>query len=231
MASPSITMLRFKQVAGILINTASFAILLFVPAGTLDWPRAWLFLAVVLVAATLGTLSISADLLDERYKPGLQKGQPLADKLLVTLFIVAFAATIMLAPVDVFRWQLLPPPPLVLSIVGLVLFAGAWSLLVVAMVANRFAIPVVRLQEERGQRVVDRGPYRFVRHPMYAAVLPLTVGMALWLGSTAAAIAAIVPTALIWVRAVVEERFLRAALPGYAEYMERIRYRVVPYVW
>jgi len=105
------------------------------------------------------------------------------------------------------------------------------ALITAAMLANTFAAPVVRHQAERGQRVIDSGPYRFVRHPMYSGVIPLRVGMSLWLGSFAGAIVAIVPMALIGVRAVLEEKFLRRELPGYVEYMTRTRFRPVLYVW
>jgi protein-S-isoprenylcysteine O-methyltransferase Ste14 len=88
-----------------------------------------------------------------------------------------------------------------------------------------------RLQSDRGQRVVDTGPYRYVRHPMYAGFIPLSVGMALWLQSYAAAIAAIVPTAIIAIRALFEEQFLVRNLPGYEEYRKRVRFRFIPYVW
>jgi protein-S-isoprenylcysteine O-methyltransferase Ste14 len=89
----------------------------------------------------------------------------------------------------------------------------------------------VRYQKERGQRVIDSGPYRVVRHPMYSAVIPLLVGVSLWLGSFAGAIVAIVPTLLIGIRAMLEEKFLRRELPGYAEYITRTRFRMIPYVW
>jgi protein-S-isoprenylcysteine O-methyltransferase Ste14 len=99
------------------------------------------------------------------------------------------------------------------------------------MRANAFAAPVVRHQKERGQRVIDSGPYRFVRHPMYSAVIPLLVGMSLWLGSFAGAIVSIVPTVLIGIRGMLEEKFLCRELPGYAEYIARTRFRMIPYVW
>jgi protein-S-isoprenylcysteine O-methyltransferase Ste14 len=66
---------------------------------------------------------------------------------------------------------------------------------------------------------------------MYSAVIPLLVGMSLWLGSFASAIVAIVPTVLIGIRAMLEEKFLRRELPGYAEYTTRTRFRMIPYVW
>ena len=84
---------------------------------------------------------------------------------------------------------------------------------------------------KQDHELIRTGPYRVVRHPMYSAVIPLLVGMSLWLGSFAGAIVSIVPTVLIGIRAVLEEKFLRRELPGYAEYTTRTRFRMFPYVW
>ena len=224
-------MLRFKQIAGIVFNTFFFAVTLFVPAGTIRWPRAWIFLGVVLVGTAVTMFVLAEELLNERYKPPVQHGQPLFDKIGIFAFVGSFVATVLFIPFDIFQLHLLRPPGIVISIFGLVLFAAGWTLITAAVRANAFAAPVVRHQEERGQRVIDRGPYRFVRHPMYSAVIPLLVGMSLWLGSFAGAIVAIVPTVLIGIRAMLEERFLRRELPGYAEYITRTRFRMIPYVW
>ena len=96
---------------------------------------------------------------------------------------------------------------------------------------NPFAVPVVRLQEERHQRVIDTGVYAVVRHPMYAGFVPMVVGPALWLESYVAALLAIVPIAVLAVRSVFEEQFLKRALKSYDAYTEKVRYRVIPFVW
>jgi protein-S-isoprenylcysteine O-methyltransferase Ste14 len=224
-------MLRFKQISGIIFNTFFFAVILFVPAGTIRWPRAWIFLGVVFVGTAVTMFVLPEDLLNERYKPPLQRGQPLFDQIGIFAFVGSFVAAALFIPYDVFRLHLLRPPGIVTSIFGLALFAAGWTLITLAMRANAFAAPVVRYQKERGQRVIDTGPYRFVRHPMYSAVIPLLVGMSLWLGSFAGAIVAIVPTVLIGIRAMLEEKFLRRELPGYTEYVTRTRFRMIPYVW
>src|SRR5215469_2977166 len=216
-------MLLFKQIGGIVFNTFFFAVTLFVPAGTIRWPRAWIFLGVVFLGTAVTMFVLPEELLNERYKPPVQRGQPLFDQIGIFAFVGSFVATVLFIPFDVFRLHLLRPPGIVTSIFGLVLFAAGWTLITVAMRANAFAAPVVRYQEERGQRVIDRGPYRFVRHPMYSAILPLLVGMSLWLGSFAGAIVAVVPTVLIGIRAMLEEKFLCRELPGYAEYISRTR--------
>jgi|SRR5579862_9221874 len=224
-------MLLFKRITGIIFNTFFFGVLVFVPAGNIHWPRAWIFLGVVLVSTAVTMFVLPEEILNERYKPPVQRGQPLFDKIGIFVFVGSFVAAVCFIPFDVLRLHLLGRPNLIVSIFGLALFAAGWALITAAMYANAFAAPVVRHQEERGQHVIDSGPYRFVRHPMYAAVIPLLVGMSLWLGSYAGVIVAIVPTILIGIRAMLEEKFLRRELPGYAEYITRTRFRMIPYVW
>lgn len=224
-------MLFVKRIFGVLFNTGFFALLLFPEARTLHWRRAWIFLGVNLIAASVSVFSAPEGLLNERYKPAVQKGQPLADRILLLTFILLFCADVVLIPVDVFRLHLLPRPGSGICGFGLALFVASWWLLTSAMLQNPFTAVVVRLQTERGHHVVDTGPYRWIRHPMYAGFAPLAVGMALWLESYASAIAAIVPLALIVVRAHFEEKFLLRSLPGYASYAQRVRYRFIPFVW
>ncbi len=94
-----------------------------------------------------------------------------------------------------------------------------------------FAVPVVRLQEERHQRVIDSGIYAVVRHPMYTGFMPMAVGPALWLQSYAAALLAIVPIAVLALRSLFEERFLKRGLRGYDTYTQKVRYRLIPFIW
>jgi protein-S-isoprenylcysteine O-methyltransferase Ste14 len=224
-------MFRVKQIAGIFLNVVIFGVLLFGPARTLSWPRAWVLLGVIAVAATLSVFAIPEDLLNERYKPPIQRGQPVADKIVIVLLLVSFIGTVVFIPIDIFRLHLLPAPSMIVSAIGLVLFAAGWWLMTAAMVENAFAAPVVRHQAERHQHVIDTGPYRIVRHPMYTSVIPFMIGMALWLGSYAAAIFAILPIAVLMIRLLLEEKFLRRELPGYEQYTTRTRFRLVPFVW
>jgi len=211
----------FKLIVGVVSNVAIFGVSLFLPAGTLDWWRAWVFLGVVLVAAVASTASLYRSdmaLLEERFKPPIQKGQPLADKILVFLLLATFIGLIVFIPLDVFRFHLLTRPGTVVSSTGLLLFAAGWWILTLAMLDNPFAVPVVRLQEERAQTVIDSGVYSVVRHPMYAGTIPLLVGMSLWLESYAAAVLAIIPVSTLVLRIRIEEEFLRRKLKGYEEY-------------
>ncbi|HJZ93853.1 MAG TPA: isoprenylcysteine carboxylmethyltransferase family protein [Gemmataceae bacterium] len=224
----------FKLTLGVLVNVAIFGVCLFLPAGTLDWWRAWVFLGVVFVGAVASTVTlyrVNPGLLEERFKPPVQKGQPLADKIVVVILLAAFVGLIVFIPLDVFRFHLLSEPPALVSSLGLVLFAAGWTIMTLALRENAFAAPVVKHQEERQQAVIDRGVYSVVRHPMYAGAIPLLVGMPLWLESYASALLAIVPIGILAVRILIEEQFLRRELKGYDAYMQRVRYRLIPLIW
>ena len=223
-----------KLVFGVIRSMLLFVAMLFLPAGTLAWPRAWAFLAVVLVGTVASVVSLyraNRELLRERFKAPIQKGQPAADKILVLVFIAGYVGQIVFIPLDVFRFHLLAEPPMIVSVLGLMLFLVGWWIVHLVLLENAFASPAVRLQEERQHRLVDTGVYRVVRHPMYAGMIPMLVGMSLWLGSYAAALAVIVPIGLLAIRILIEERFLRRELPGYDEYPRRVRYRMIPGVW
>ena len=223
-----------KVVAGVVFNVAFYALLLFVPAGTLHWWRAWVFLAVTVVVMALAVFSIlpdNADLFSQRAKGIIQKGQPLWDRVLVILLVVSYVGQIVFTPLDVFRFHLLPKPSGRVSLSGLALYVAGWWIMTLAMKVNPFAVPVVRLQEERQQRVIDAGVYAVVRHPMYTGFVPMVVGPALWLQSYVAALLAIVPIAVLAVRSVFEERFLKRELRGYEAYTKKVRYRLIPFVW
>jgi protein-S-isoprenylcysteine O-methyltransferase Ste14 len=223
-----------KVIAGVVFNVAFYALLLFVPACTLRWWRAWVFLAVtigVMAAAIFSILPDNAGLFSERARGVIQKGQPLWDRVLVILLVVSFVGQILFIPLDVFRFHLMPRPDGFISSFGLALYIAGWWMMTLAMKVNPFAVPVVRLQEERHQRVIDTGVYAVVRHPMYAGFAPMAIGPALWLESYTAALLAIVPIAVLAVRGVFEERFLKRELQGYDAYTEKVRYRLIPFVW
>lgn len=222
-----------KVLLGIIFNMAFFAGLLFGPAGTWAWGRAWVFLGVVLVSSIASIIPLLAnpELLQERFKPPIQRGQPFADKIILLLFIAGFCGVIVSIPLDVFRWHLLGVPGPLVSSLGLALFVGGWAIVTLALRENAFAAPVVKHQADRHQTVIDTGPYRLVRHPMYAGFVPLAIGMPLWLGSYAAAALAALPMGTLVVRILVEEAFLRRELPGYTAYTERVRYRLIPFLW
>lgn len=223
-----------RAIVGILVYVGLFAALLLVPAGTLDWWRAWVLLGVLLVMRAAGTaaaIRVNPEMLAERSRLRLHRGQPLADRVLLLSFMASFAALVAFCPLDVFHLRLLPRPPAAVSFCGIVLFAAGWWIIAEVLRTNAFAVRVVRHQPERGHALVDTGVYAVVRHPMYAGIIPVLIGMCLWLESYAGALLALVPVGILAARIVLEERFLRRALPGYDAYTTRVRWRLLPRLW
>jgi protein-S-isoprenylcysteine O-methyltransferase Ste14 len=223
-----------KLILGVVWTVCTYGAVLFLPAGTLHWWRAWVFLGVLTVltiATMVGVLRTRPGLLKERYKGLIQKGQPPVDRVLVLLFLAAYMGSLVFIPLDVFQYHLLPKPSVWVSSFGLVLVVVGWVIISLVFRENAFAAPVVRHQVEREHKVVDTGVYSIVRHPMYLGIFIMNVGTALWLESYAAALLAIVPMCVLAVRILFEERFLREELQGYDSYIEKVRYRLIPFVW
>lgn len=226
----------FKLVTSFVLQSAIFAGLLFVPAGTLRWWRAWVFIGLMcvvlpVVAMAAGVFPTNEGFLNERFKPPIQQGQPLADKIFIGLFLTSFFGFMVFIPLDAFRFHLLGEPGVFVSCVGLLLIVSGWWIVSLASKENAFAAPVVKHQEERHQTVIDTGVYGVVRHPMYAGGVLLFAGMPLWLGSYAGALLAIAPAGAIILRITIEEAFLRRELKGYDAYAARVRYKLIPSFW
>jgi len=223
------------QLIGLAGYVTLFGFFLFVPARTLDWPDAWILLAVLLIVRAISTVQLwrtQRGLMERRSSVPLpQKGQPVADRILLPLFMASFAGLVAFNSLDVWHLHLLPSPPRVVRFAGLLLFAGGWWVAHLALRENAFALTVVRHQEERDHRVVDTGPYAVVRHPMYTGILVVMLGLGLWLGSLAGALAAVVPSAILALRILVEERVLHEAMPAYSVYAQRVRARLLPGLW
>jgi protein-S-isoprenylcysteine O-methyltransferase Ste14 len=211
-----------------------FGTLLFLPAGTFDWWRAWVLIGVLLIATIATMFSVMRtrpELLKERLKGLIQKGQPRSDRIIVLLFMLTYLGSVAFIPLDVFDLHIFPKPNVIVSSLGLALVVAGWTIISLVFKENDFAAPVVKHQAERAHHVVDTGVYAIVRHPMYAGLALYNIGLALWLESYAAALIVLAPLACLAVRIIFEERFLRNALPGYAAYMQKVRYRVIPLVW
>src|SRR5262249_2571577 len=154
-----------------------------------------------------------------------------ADAVALRWIRLSALATFVIAPLDSGRLHWSAPVPQLLRALAVAVTPGSFFLVVRAMMTNRFFSPVIRVQKERGHRVIDHGPYAVVRHPGYFGMVVFAPTAALALGSWWALIPAGIYCALILRRALVEDRFLRANLAGYDEYAGRVRHRVIPGVW
>ncbi|MBB4366935.1 protein-S-isoprenylcysteine O-methyltransferase Ste14 [Bradyrhizobium sp. CIR18] len=214
------------------ITTAAMGALLFASAGTLRWASAWVFLATCTLLGPLcgwWLYRIDPALLAERLRPVLQKDQPAADKLFMSVFVVAMLAWLVLIGVD--RRLQSSDMPVALQAFGLALFLASTLFTMWVFRENSFAAPVVKLQAERAQRVISTGPYAHVRHPMYSGMVLFFAGVPLLLGSWWGLVMVPILVLLFAIRIGIEERTLREGLPGYADYAARVRYRLMPGVW
>jgi protein-S-isoprenylcysteine O-methyltransferase Ste14 len=144
--------------------------------------------------------------------------------------MLLFVAWLILMSLDAVRfgWSDIPVWLQVLGALGIMLsFYGMY----LTYRENAYLYPVVKLQEDRGQRVVTTGPYRYVRHPMYSCSLLFFPATALLLGSWLGVLLSLVLIGLIILRTTLEDRFLRSGLAGYTEYAETVKYRLIPRVW
>ena len=202
------------------------------PAGTLRWPAAWLYLATTAALGLAGGLwlaRVDPALLEERMRPMMQEGQPAADKKFMLAFGAAALAWFIVLGLD-HRWhgQNLP---LAAQALGYLLMLAATFFMLRVVRENTFAAPVVKVQAARHHRVISSGPYAFVRHPMYSGIMLFFAGVPLLLGSWWGVAIAPVFAVLFAIRARIEERALVEGLPDYADYAARVRYRLVPGLW
>jgi len=224
------------MIAKLLLQNTIFVIslgaLLFATAGTLHWPAAWVFLAV---SATLGPAcglwlaKTDPALLAERLRPTFQADQPAADKKFMLIFILMML--IWLVAIGLDRREQASHVPLVLQALGLAMYLLSTAFIMWVFRENSFAAPVVKVQVARHHHVISSGPYAFVRHPMYSGIMLFFVGVPLLLGSWWGVAIAPAFAVLFAIRARIEERALVEGLPGYADYAERVRYRLVPGLW
>lgn len=213
-----------------LIGVVALAVLLFLPAWTLNYWQAWVFIVVFVASAdAIGVyLSIKdLELLERRKKVGPAAEQNLAQKIIMSIAIIGCLGLLVFCAVDHrFGWSSVPP---YVSLAGDVLIALGFFINLIVFKENSYGGSTVQTVED--QRVISSGPYALVRHPMYGGVLVMMVGVPLALGSWwGLVVLALITPGLIW-RILDEEKLLKKDLPGYIEYTQRVRYRLVPYLW
>ena len=214
------------------VQMVSFSLVTFLPAGRWDWPAGWLALVVYLG----GSFAVNVWLAVRH--PALAKERAFVPKSTDRrdYFLVQFAnllmivVTLPLAGLDKrFGWS--PALPPALAVATLLVITAGFTVIAWAMSANDYFSALIRIQTERGHTVAEGGPYRFLRHPGYAAMIAQFLAIPVALGSLWALIPATAASGMYVFRTAVEDRTLQQGLPGYAEYARRVRYRLIPGVW
>jgi protein-S-isoprenylcysteine O-methyltransferase Ste14 len=222
---------RRRLITGIVWTLLILVLCLFLPAGTWAWTRGWLFFVAVVATSVVITLylrRVNPEVIAARVNR--HEGTKRWDRWLLGLFLPAMVSILPVAALDDgrFRWSHVPWWA---CGIGYVLLLAGLAGLTWAESVNKFFEPTVRIQTDRGHTVIDTGPYALVRHPGYVAAGLLVLGLPLSLGSFWALVPAVISYLLLVVRTALEDRTLQEELPGYMEYVRRVRYRLVPGVW
>jgi len=200
---------------------------LFASAGSLAILSFWLYLAILGLVFIASFVMLDRGLLQERMRPG-GGPIPLGLRLLNGVLLVHW----IIAGIDRGHMHLSDTVSPWLQAAGLLIIAAGYALVFWAMQVNRFASSVVRIQSDRGQYVVTSGPYAMIRHPAYAAGILIVLASGIALGSwLAAAFLVAVGLPFLLYRAITEDRLLQARLPGYADYAQRVKWRLAPGIW
>jgi len=198
-----------------------------VVAGTIDWPACWVWIVLFGVGGIASALLAPETVLRERMRGPVRSGQARGDRGFVAVFGVLVTGWFALLAID--RRVELSSVPSALRVAGALLYLAANIAIVWVLRANPYASGSVRVADDH--KVATTGPYRFVRHPMYASVIPYLVGTALLLDSLLGVLASVLLIGALGVRTIIEERELHQKLPGYTEYTANIQWRLVPGIW
>lgn len=199
--------------------------LLLVPAGTLRYWQGWTYVAVFAICS--GAYTVYLALLKRRTEAGISHEKEFTQKVVMTLLYAACIVLVILPPLDVrFGWSSVPWQA---SILGDALVAFSFYVFYLVSKVNTYAAANVRV--EAGQKVISSGVYAFVRHPMYFAALFLLAGTPVALGSWWTLLLSPLLVPILVARILNEESLLARDLPGYVEYMRKVRYRLLPGVW
>lgn len=219
--------LFFGAVVKFLAGAAVIGVLLFIPAGTLDYRNAWLLMAILfipMIFAGIVMMIKNPGLLKKRLNVKEKQSE---QQLVIKLSGLMFAAGFIIAGLDFrFRWIVLPEW---LSWAASAVFLLSYLLYAEVLRENTYLSRTVEVQEN--QKVIDTGLYGIVRHPMYSATLILFLSMPLVLGSVISFVVFLAYPAIIVKRIRNEEKILEAELQGYAEYKNKVRYRLIPFIW
>jgi len=226
--------LPIKALIGFGIYLLFAPIILFVSAGTLQWPLAWVFSGMSIILTIISRIvmfRLNPDLAQERGNFRNVEGVKPWDRVLSAIVgLYGNLAILIVAGLDrrnLWSLDVAPAVSWIAIVIGLLTFAfGTW-----ALVENRFFSAVVRIQTDRGHTVCDTGPYRFVRHPGYLGGTIFYLAMPFILGTLWAMIPAGLTILVTIIRTALEDKTLQEELDGYKEFAQQTRYRLVPFIW
>lgn len=217
-----------KRIVQTFLTLILQAVLLFVAAWTVKWIWAWIFVLMGILILIINAIVLPAEVIEERGRK--KKNVKKWDKLLTTLNIVPLLGIYVISGLD-YRYQITGDFSVLCHSLGLAFVFLGSMLFTWSMVSNKFFSTMVRIQSERGHQVATRGPYKFVRHPGYVGFIIMSVATPIALGSLYALPMAFLVCALFVVRTHLEDQTLAKELPGFIEYSQQVKYRLIPFIW
>ena len=222
--------IALQALASAVFGLLFFGLALFLPAGTFAYWQAWVFIAVFSACSLVSSVYLAVRhpaALARRMNAGPTAETRPVQRIIISAIVLSVVAVLVVSALDWrFGWSTVP---VWVVVVGDALVALGLVGTQIVVMQNNYAGASITVEAD--QPLVSNGLYGIVRHPMYAGSPLVNVGLGLWLGSYAAMLFAVVPLALLLLRIVIEERFLRRELPGYGEYAARVPYRLLPGVW
>jgi protein-S-isoprenylcysteine O-methyltransferase Ste14 len=217
-----------KRMLQVVIQYLVMALILFLTSGKLDWIWAWAYMGVNVIILAINSQVLSPELMAERGE--IKENVEPWDRTVGLIGSIFTLVVIILPGLDLrFGWSPLLAPSL--QITGLIFYALGMGWFTWSMASNPFFSASVRIQMDRDQTVATGGPYRYVRHPGYIGYTIAWIATALALGSLLTLIPAILIVITIIIRTALEDKTLQEKLPGYREYAEKVRHRLIPGIW
>ena len=220
-----------KVIVGLTVATmVVVAGLVFVLARRLGWTLGWIYVGIVVATLTINLACLlrwNPELIRRRMRLG--KFTKTWDKVWAVLFALVMIAIYVVAVIE--ARDGVSSAPGAAWLLGLAIFVPGWALVTWSMVVNPFFEKTVRIQTDHGHRVIETGPYAYVRHPGYVGFAGWMLSTPLLLASAWAFVPALIAVIGFVIRTALEDRMLHAELPGYTEYATRVRFRLIPGVW
>ena len=220
-----------KTTIKVIIGIIVLLLLLFGSAGTIYWIEAWILIIIYFIYV-LGSFiwlkKNNPELLKER--TSRRNEGKWWDKIILTIYTILLMFMLVICGIDAvrFHWSNLP---LILKIIGFIGYIPSVIIIFLTVKENTYLSEVVRIQKDRSQQVVKTGPYKYVRHPMYSGIILMILFTPFALGSFMALIFSGLIIILFIIRTYLEDKTLQNELPGYKEYIKKVRYRLVPGLW
>ena len=201
----------------------------FIGAGRIDYWQGWIYNGLNIIFLLLSYFLLPRELIEERLKP--KEGMKKWDKIYYIVSIPVYFAILIISILDGGRFDWEPRIPIVVVIIGVVVYTIGQIIILWAKKVNKFFSTVVRIQKDRGQTVCKDGPYRFVRHPGYLGGLLCNIVTPFVLSSFWGLIPTVIAVVLLFIRTYLEDKTLQRELEGYTDYTNEARYRLLPGIW